>query len=185
MPTTTPAPPPPPPSGLPPSGLTPESFGLRTPPPLVNLDLSIAYQAPRRPIRRVWLRATGTLDHGYDDIGVIRADHIGTFGLDDVGVHLYINDRGQIQWGRGLERAPAFPTRARPDDLVIMIHGQENSLEREIIATLRALLPVINAVHNNALRFYGLPQHHARLGIDRHGQLVEPALQAPPGDTDS
>ncbi len=166
-----------------PTPLTPESFGLRTPPPLTNLDLSIAYQAPQRPVRRVLLRATGTLDPGYDDIGVIRADHIGTFGFDDVGVHLYINDEGQIQWGRGLDRAPAFPVRARADDLVIMIHGQENSLEPQIIATLRALLPVINAVHNNTLHFRGLPRHHARLGIDWRGQLVEPALQAPPDGT--
>ena len=159
---------------------TAELLGIKKPYLPHKIDLGIAYQAPKRMVRRVFLMATGTLDPGYDDISVIRADHMGTFGFRDVGVHVYVNNDGEIQWGRSLERAPEYPKTAEESDIVILIHGHENSMEMAALNTLRALLPVINAVHNNGLHFEGLTKHHARLGIDRWGKLVEPALQAPP-----
>lgn len=93
---------------------------------------------------------------------------------------MYINSNGDIEWGRSLERAPEFPREATGDDLVILLHGRENTLNMPALNTLRALLPVINAVHNNELTFSGMPKHHARLGIGRDGRLIEPALQMPP-----
>lgn len=145
-----------------------------------TLALDIAYQAPRRGITRILLRATGTTDTGYDSVEAIESDHIGSLGLKDVGVHVYINSRGEIEWGRSLERAPEYPREARGDDLVILIHGQEISLSKSALNSLRALLPVINAIHGNNLRFEGLPKHHARLGIARDGTMIEVALQTPP-----
>ncbi len=154
----------------------------RRPPaaPLPDLALDIAYQAPKRAISRVLLCASGTADTGYDSIDAIENDHIGTLNLKDVGIHVYINRHGDIEWGRSLERAPEFPHSAAADDLVILMHGHENSLEISALNSLRALLPVINAIHGNALIFEGLPKHHARLGIGRDGRLIEVALQAPP-----
>lgn len=149
-----------------------------SPPPQISLD--IAYQAPERQINRVLLVASGTTDPGYDNISVIRSDHIGTYGLKDVGVHMYINAHGGIEWGRSLERAPEYPKNAQKTDLVVLIHGLETSPARNPVHTLRELLPVINAFHNNELRFEGMTKHHARLGIGRDGKLIEPALQAPP-----
>lgn len=148
-----------------------------TPPPL---SLDVAYQAPNRCISRVLLQNSGTTDPGYDSLDVIEADHQGTYGLRDVGVHIYINGDGDIEWGRSLERAPEFPRDATTADLVILLHGRENTLNMRALNTLRVLLPVINAVHNNQLSFAGMPKHHARLGIGRDGKLIEPALQAPP-----
>lgn len=147
-------------------------------PPPVSLD--IAYQAPSRPIRRVLLQMSGTTDPGYDSLDVIESDHQGTYGLKDVGVHVYINSDGEIQWGRSLERAPEYPREAHNDDIVILLHGRDNTLNMPSLNTLRALLPVINAVHNNELIFSGMTKHHSRLGIGRDGKLIEPALQAPP-----
>ncbi len=144
------------------------------------LNLNVAYQAPRREIRRVVLQTSGTTDPGYDSLDVIESDHQGTFGLNDVGVHVYINSEGDIEWGRSLERAPEFPREATAADLVILMHGRDNSLQMQALNTLRALLPVINAVHNNELTFTGMTKHHARLGIGRDGKLIEPALQTPP-----
>lgn len=147
---------------------------------LHQISLDIAYQAPKRAIRRVLLLSSGTTDPGYDSISVIRSDHMGTYGMKDVGVHMYINAEGGIEWGRSLERAPEYPKSAQDTDLVILVHGQETSLARNAIHTLRELLPVINAVHNNELVFEGLTKHQARLGIGRDGRLIEPALQTPP-----
>lgn len=164
----------------PPFEFTPEFFGLKPACVPPAMSLCIAYEAPKRPIQRVLLLATGTADSGYDDIAVIRDDHIGSFGFHDVGVHIYVNEKGVLQWGRSLEKTPEFPSNAHPNDLVILIHGLENSLEINALRTLRELLPVINAIHGNKLRFEGLAKHHARLGIDHRGKLVDPALQAPP-----
>ena len=147
-------------------------------PPQISLD--IAYQAPQRAIRRVLLLSSGTIDPGYDSIAVIRSDHMGTYGMKDVGVHMYINAEGGIEWGRSLERAPEYPKSSQENDLVILVHGQETSLARNAVQTLRQLLPVINAVHNNELTFEGLTKHQARLGIGRDSRLIDPALQAPP-----
>lgn len=144
------------------------------------LNLNIAYQAPLRKIRRVILQTSGTTDPGYDSLDVIESDHQGTFGLNDVGVHVYINGEGTIEWGRSLEKAPEFPRDALAEDLVILLHGRDNSLQMPALNTLRALLPVINAIHNNELTFSGMGKHHARLGIGRDGKLIEPALQTPP-----
>jgi len=144
------------------------------------LSLDVAYQAPTRCISRVLLQTSGTTDPGYDSLDVIEADHQGTFGLKDAGVHVYINGEGDIEWGRSLERPPEFPHDATNEDLVILLHGRENTLNMRALNTLRALLPVINAVHNNELHFIGMPKHHARLGIGRDGKLIEPALQTPP-----
>lgn len=149
------------------------------PAPLPSLALDIAYQAPKRPVSRVLLCPSNTTDPGYDDISVIRADHMGSLGLKDVGVHIYVNASGQIQWGRGLEKEPEFPADAQADDLVILIQGLENSLSQPAMTTLRALLPIINAVHGNRLLFSGMKHHHSKLGIDRFATLVQPALQAP------
>lgn len=148
--------------------------------PMPALNLDIAYQAPIRSIRRVILQTSGTTDPGYDSLDVIRADHQGTYGLKDVGVHVYINSEGEIEWGRSLEKAPEFPREAGANDLVILLHGRDNTLNMPSLNTLRALLPIINAVHNNDLVFTGMSKHHARLGIGRDGKLIEPALQAPP-----
>lgn len=150
---------------------------LSTPP---QISLDIAYQAPKRAVYRVLLVSSGTTDPGYDSIAVIRSDHMGTYGMKDVGVHMYINAEGGIEWGRSLERAPEYPKSAQDTDLVILVHGQETSPARNAIHTLRQLLPVINAVHNNGLRFEGMVKHHARLGVGRDGKLIEPALQTPP-----
>lgn len=146
-----------------------------------EFSLDIAYEAPKRPIKRVLLVNSGTTDPGYDSISVIRSDHIGSFGLKDVGVHIYVNAAGGIEWGRALERSPEFPKSAHTDDLVILVQGLETSLARNSVQTLRLLLPVINAIHNNELIFEGMIKHHARLGIGRDGKLIEPALQIPPG----
>jgi len=158
--------------------------GLKSPPragiaPL-PLSLEVAYEAPSRLIRRVILQTSGTTDPGYDNLGVIESDHQGTYGLKDVGIHVYINSFGEIQWGRSLEKAPGFPDAARDEDLVILVYGRDNSLNIKALTTLRALLPVINAVHGNTLSFTGMIKHHARLGIGRDGKLIEPALQMPP-----
>lgn len=160
--------------------MIPEESPVNRPftPPQISLD--IAYQAPKRAIRRVLLLSSGTTDPGYDSIAVIRSDHMGTYGMKDVGVHMYINAEGGIEWGRSLERAPEYPKSSQENDLVILVHGQETSPARNAIHTLRELLPVINAVHNNALTFEGLTKHQARLGIGRDGKLIEPALQTPP-----
>lgn len=147
-------------------------------PPALKLD--IAYQAPARTVRRVLLRGTGTGDPGYDCIETIENDHIGSLGLKDVGVHVYINSKGEIEWGRSLERAPEFPKDGAVDDIVILIHGHEISMSLDALNTLRALLPIISAIHGNQLTFDGLRKHHARLGIGRDGKLIEVALQAPP-----
>jgi hypothetical protein len=147
-------------------------------PPALKLD--IAYQAPNRAVRRVLLRASGTTDPGYDCIETIESDHIGSLGLKDVGVHIYINSKGEIEWGRSLERAPEFPKDSTSEDIAILIHGHEISMSKDALNTLRALLPIINAIHGNALVFDGLPKHHARLGVGRDGKLIEVALQAPP-----
>lgn len=151
---------------------------MEFPPHPLNLD--IAYQAPSRPIHRVVLQASGTTDPGYDSLDVIESDHQGTYGLKDVGVHIYINGNGTIEWGRSLERTPEFPRESASNDLVILLHGRENSMNMPALTTLRALLPVINAVHNNELVFSGMTRHHARLGIGRDGKLIAPALQTPP-----
>lgn len=145
-----------------------------------QIDLGIAYQAPKREIHRVVLTSSGTLDAGYDSVSVIADHHRGAHGLDDAGFHIYINDTGDIEWGRSLEKAPTFPANSRQNDLVIMLHGLEISLKMPALNTLRALLPVINAIHGNNLSFTGMTKHHARLGIGRDGKLIEPALQAPP-----
>lgn len=160
--------------------IIPEEFPENRPftPPQISLD--IAYQAPQRAIRRVLLLSSGTTDPGYDNIAVIRSDHIGTYGMKDVGVHIYINAEGGIEWGRSLERAPEYPKSSQNDDLVILVHGQKTSLARNAVQTLRQLLPVINAVHNNELTFEGMTKHQARLGIGQDGKLITPALQAPP-----
>lgn len=160
--------------------MIPEESPVNRPftPPQISLD--IAYQAPKRAVYRVLLVSSGTTDPGYDSIAVIRSDHMGTYGMKDVGVHMYINAEGGIEWGRSLERAPEYPKSAQDTDLVILVHGQETSPARNAIHTLRGLLPVINAVHNNELIFEGLTKHQARLGIGRDGKLIEPALQTPP-----
>lgn len=144
------------------------------------IDLSIAYQAPARKISRILLCASGTTDSGYDSLAVISADHQERLGLPEAGIHIFINGHGQLEWGRGLEKPPVFPADAREDDLVILVHGLENSMNLRVLATLRALLPVINAVHGNDLRFSGLMRHHARLGIGRDGGLIGPACQETP-----
>lgn len=53
-----------------------------------------------------------------------RAIIQGTYGLRDVGVHVYINGDGAIEWGRSLERTPEFPRESAADDLVILLHGK-------------------------------------------------------------
>jgi hypothetical protein len=158
----------------------PEELPIRPKSPPAMLALDIAYQPPRRPITRILLRATGTTDTGYDSVEAIESDHIGSLGLKDVGMHVYINSRGEIEWGRSLERAPEYPREAQASDIVILIHGQEISLSKSALNSLRALLPVINAYHGNTLCFDGLPKHHARLGISRDGKMIEVALQSPP-----
>lgn len=161
----------------------PGDLEAKTAPLPHEFSLDIAYEAPKRPIKRVLLVNSGTTDPGYDSISVIRSDHMGTFGMKDVGVHIYVNAEGGIEWGRSLERSPEFPKSAHADDLVILVQGLETSLARNPVHTLRQLLPVINAIHKNELIFEGMSKHHARLGIGRDGKLIEPALQIPPALT--
>jgi|GEM_PF-956848 len=148
-----------------------------------ELSLNIAYQAPKRQISRILLRGTGTTDPGYDCVQTIASDHIGTYGLRDIGIHIYINSRGDIEWGRSLERPAEFPREAASEDIVILVHGHEISMSIATLNTLRALLPIINAIHGNTLAFDGLIKHHARLGIGRDGRMIEVALQQPPTES--
>ena len=149
------------------------------PSPFHSLDLGIAYELPHRTISRLLLVPTGTTDSGYDSIDAIKADHMGTYGLEDFGAHIYVAESGQIDWGLSLNKAPLFPAAAQKDDLVILVFGTETSFSAATLATLRALLPVINAIHGNTLTFAGLERHHSRLGIGKGGKLIAPALQEP------
>jgi hypothetical protein len=132
-----------------------------------------AYEAPQRPLSRVLLVASNSTDPGFDHIEVVSA------ALGGANVHIFLNSLGEIEWGLNLEKAATYPKGAEINDLVIMLAGLENSPSNKAISALRALLPVINAVHGNSLLFTGLAKHHARLGIDRFGTLVQPALQPP------
>lgn len=156
------------------SPLPPPSFS-----PCHSLDLGIAYELPHRKISRLLIVPTGTTDSGYDSVETIKADHMGTYGLEDFGAHIYLAENGEIDWGLSLNKAPLFPAAAQKDDLVILVFGTETSFSAATLATLRALLPVINAVHGNTLIFAGLERHHSRLGIGKGGKLIAPALQEP------
>lgn len=161
------------------SFLVRETESAPSPTPFHTLDLGIAYELPHRKITKILLVPTGTTDSGYDSIDAIKADHIGTYGLEDFGAHIYVAENGQIDWGLSLNKAPLFPQTAQNDDLVILVFGTEASFSPATLSTLRALLPVINAVHGNALTFSGLTRHHTRLGIGKGGKLIAPALQEP------
>lgn len=152
----------------------------------------MAFQAPDRPVDRVFLHCSASDHAHHDDVEVMRRWHVDGNGWSDVGYHLFIRKDGTVQDGRPLERIPAAQAGHNTGSIAICLHGLalENFTTAQYDAVI-ALSREIQAAYAGMVTFHGHCEvankacpvfpYREVLGLDAHGSICFAPSNAPAG----
>lgn len=112
------------------------------------------FTKPKRLVHSVFLHCSATDNPKHDDIEVIRGWHINDNKWKDIGYHYFINSKGMVSKGRGLELIPAAQAGFNTGTIAICMHGL-TKFSKEQEKALITLCKEINKAYAGLIRFRG------------------------------